>query len=584
MAITIIQDRVNSQLHKYTFIANPIPYLVSSNMSNRKNFKFIFNTYIDHPNIIPTSSYLVNTNKIYKEPVNGYGFFNPQDILSNRLSYDLNYNTITFALRPNSIKNFNIGIGEEYSRELKFTSVQNISGKLVLNFNTLHNLRVGDAIVILSDDPSQFNSNTIVLVDNINSSTSVITNISWNSSYANMAGFIIEGEQFYDNYYSFIDNKAYVGFIFPNYGSQPRPTRFKEGDLVTIRQFPGAQYPQYNRSATILKVDTVTVSGNNYDRVVTNIPWAGTTPVNGGIIFSRNNYYFEDLVYTNTSNWTFVLNGALEYNSYPNFNYATYINNKFLTNSPRKLKIQPGQYHTLALLNGLLINTDKIEKLEIRLYDHSDNIINTLNIVNPYEDSNNRLHQSLSVGVGTQNIDDYLTNNMQFPISWDNVKYYKVRLVDSNTIRSEEFTFELDCPSKYKTHRVMFLNRLGEFDYFNFKQGYNKKQTSELSTFKRKPGSIISNNWNYSIEERGVTTFNSDVKETLILRSYWINKEESIWLKELLSSKEIYVFDDENRPIPINIITNNIEEKVDIQQPLFRLELEFAYSNKNIYN
>jgi hypothetical protein len=590
--ITILQDKVGSQVRKYTFVHNPIPFVVTSNFINRKNFKFIFRTYIDNVNVLPTSSELVSENKVYKLQNVTQGHFDASSILSQRLSYDFKWDTIVMADRNNSVKNYNVGIGEEFSREIKITSVNNNGGFLRLIFDTTHNLREGDAVVIVADDPNQFNQNTNVVVTTINSPTAVTTNIAWTTALTGMTGVAFEAEKFTDNYYSPLNGVDYVGFVFPNYGSGNtlRPTRFRVGDLVTIRQDAGFTHASYNRTATVLQVNNVTIDGNNYTRVITNIRWAGNSPANAGVMFSRNNYYLPDLAFTNTgSQRTYVVNGKLKKDKYPNFDFTTFTPtgdaSRFLTNCPKTLKILTSQFHTLAFLQGTSINTSRVEVVEFKFYDNSNTLITSMNVNNPDADSINRLKQSKVIGVGTKNIDEYRIANSLPAINWSNVSYYTVRLYDNtNTaIRSETIRFNVDCESRYKTHRIAFLNALGEFDYFNFKQGYNKKQKSELKTFTKRHGSVNNGEWSYTKQERGTTVFNSYSEDEIVLRSDWLSEAESVWLKELFTSKEVYLFDEENSPVPIVILDTEVEEKVNIQMPLFRLEVTFKFANSEKY-
>jgi hypothetical protein len=307
-------------------------------------------------------------------------------------------------------------------------------------------------------------------------------------------------------------------------------------------------------------------------------------------MFSRNNYYLPDLVFTNTgSQRTYVVNGKLRHNEYIDFDFATFTPtgdaSRFLTNCPKTLKILPNQFHTLAFLQGTSINTSRVEVAEFKFYDNNNTLITSMDISNPDVDSNNRLKQSKVIGVGTKNIDDYRIANSLPAINWSNISYYTVRLYDNtyNAVRSETLRFNIDCESRYKTHRIAFLNALGEFDYFNFKQGYNKKQKSELTTYRRRVGGVEIGEWSYTKQERGTTVFNSYSEDEIVLKSDWLTEEESLWLKELFTSKEVYLFDDNNEPVPIVLLDTEVEEKVNIQMPLFRLEVTFKFANIERY-
>ena len=83
-------------------------------------------------------------------------------------------------------------------------------------------------------------------------------------------------EVFYDNTYA----GATIGFLVPN------KTKFKTGDTVEVKQYPGAAIASYSGLTKIsdIQPNEKFINGIYYDSIVTGIPFAGNTPVNGGII------------------------------------------------------------------------------------------------------------------------------------------------------------------------------------------------------------------------------------------------------------------------------------------------------------
>jgi hypothetical protein len=101
---------------------------------------------------------------------------------------------------------------------------------------------------------------------------------------------------------------------------------------------------------------------------------------------------------------------------------------------------------------------------------------------------------------------------------------------------SEVRKFKIDTTcSNYENQRIVFLNRLGGWDYFNFTLDSKKSITISRTEYEK----IL--DWNYTIGDRGKTILAQKAETKMVINSNWITEKDSIWLEELLTSPEVYL-------------------------------------------
>jgi hypothetical protein len=176
-----------------------------------------------------------------------------------------------------------------------------------------------------------------------------------------------------------------------------------------------------------------------------------------------------------TSNTFYVFNGAIDYESFPSWDYTKYRmqyvstgTTKFLTNAPREMDIQYDDSYYLDFYSAtapLFGNT----RIFITAY-YKVGGTNTFEIpvggLNAY-----RLYR---IACGPYDINNYF--NAMYINQW--VDKYTIKLTTSGYVQlSEEFTFNLKVPREYKT-RIGFIGRLGAPEYFTFWQRIRSHMTS----------------------------------------------------------------------------------------------------------
>lgn len=127
--------------------------------------------------------------------------------------------------------------------------------------------------------------------------------------------------------------------------------------------------------------------------------------------------------------------------------------------------------------------------------------------------------------------------------------------------------------SPYPKIRLCWLNRLGGFDYFTFNFKSKNTMTAGKTEFKRQLP------WNYTVGERQDYILSTKVDEMWSISSDFITENESNWLKELVSSPEVYVISGTSsstfQKLPIIITDTSYEVKTYLNDKLFAMSVNY---------
>lgn len=300
---------------------------------------------------------------------------------------------------------------------------------------------------------------------------------------------------------------------------------------------------------------------------------------------------YNGTTYTNltvTASFT-ALMMALSFNQFQSYAFNSYeiiaLNDGlFLTNSPRTLKARRNGYAELHFLNNV---SSGAYRLRIRTYLPSGSLIDTYTIDNPYTSSTSDLYWC-SVGVGIYNLNNStLSTGSQLVVDSD-AGSYDVCLIDSlSAVSSEIITFEIDdtC-NRYDGKHIKFLNRLGGFDTFFFSSNENVFiDVSNREQYTKLAGTVSGSpvTWGYNLSDRGQTVIAVDSQERTVLKSGALTDAEYVWLRELITSPEVYAIETYNGVIydrPIVITTSSYEEVYKRNKKMSQLTLEYKYAHK----
>lgn len=280
---------------------------------------------------------------------------------------------------------------------------------------------------------------------------------------------------------------------------------------------------------------------------------------------------------------------ALSFNQFYDYDYTEYqmegvYYGNFLTNSPRILKARRNGYAELHFLN---IENAQVYELKINTYLPDGSLIASYTINNPYETVNVN-NKWVSVGVGIYNLNNStLSSGVQLVVD-DDAGSYDVALYTQDGDRTSEIiTFEIDdtC-NRYEGKHIKFLNRLGGFDTFFFSSNENVFiDVNNREQYTKLAGTVSGSpvTWGYNLSDRGQRVIAVDSQERTILKSGALSDAEYIWLRELITSPEVYAIETYNGVIydrPIIITTSSYEEVYKRNKKMSQLTLEYRYAHK----
>jgi hypothetical protein len=230
-------------------------------------------------------------------------------------------------------------------------------------------------------------------------------------------------------------------------------------------------------------------------------------------------------------------------------------------------KIQLGQYHTLAFLNGKISKDasyhSEVTRIQINPFD-SDNNITSINYVDntslnggaPFgsiisatlNGGDNTNEGLLYFGCGTAQL-------AQLGIDLTNVVGYYVRAYNGTSAVSPNYRFDIqdaDCKG-FETIRLAFLNSLGAWDYYNFTKKSIRKTQINKTAIKQNYGTTpyLSSrpigdffNFDYYTQgtyDGGTRVFNVNAIETIEANTDFIREDEAAILEELFLSPDVYM-------------------------------------------
>tara|TARA_Y100000401_G_scaffold117472_1_gene126454 strand:+ start:36 stop:1463 length:1428 start_codon:yes stop_codon:yes gene_type:complete len=278
---------------------------------------------------------------------------------------------------------------------------------------------------------------------------------------------------------------------------------------------------------------------------------------------------------------------------------------KFLTNAPRVQFVRGGNTAaenidelTIAFINdGLITDGDVLVKMAIEYYNSSGGQIgSTKYFTNDVasggkataDDVKNSL---LYFGCGTYNLESQVDEPDNQPSEFTDWAYYVIYGADgSGNQETDKYYFyrygsgatvddrHQSC-TRYDNIRLAWRNRLGAWDYMNFRGKSVESVDVQKEEMEKVVGSWNSATFDYENYDRGRETLFTEAKRKLVVNSDWLNEDEGAWLEELFTSTNVHLLADNSIVYPM-IITNttytkktSVNDKIKIQ---YTINLEYA--------
>ena len=346
------------------------------------------------------------------------------------------------------------------------------------------------------------------------------------------------------------------------------------------------------------------------------ILYTGVASNTGNPAVTASSYFYvaNGLVDPNDKvNWNWPSGSYFTGSITPNPNVDDFNRQYALTNAPLTQSIQPGEYATIALINGNFnnssTNAQDIYTATITLYDATGSQLTNNTPINKNIRSNGggpRVNESdtwadvytqqtsgtqlLTIGTGYQNLIDGGSVGSLFS-TYPQWAYYDIAICPP----ADESTFSENASAWYAKIRYVrqgpqcgydgvrfaWKNEFGVWDYFTFTLQNDKGYSVDRQFYEQ---SFVPYNSNfpvpYNTERRGEVNFYNKLTQTQAATSNWLTQDEADWLKELFFSANVFQQVD-NDFLPVVITSANLVEKTNPRaQKLFQYVIEFQPANQ----
>jgi hypothetical protein len=304
---------------------------------------------------------------------------------------------------------------------------------------------------------------------------------------------------------------------------------------------------------------------------------------------SQGVYQSGDTAFTNIKS---VWNGVRNQVDWLDFNYVEYningfsLTNKFLTDSPRTIKIDLSQRYALSFILTEKLSADVYTIKSYSGQDATGSLLATGTVNNNLAIDNRYLHKYLRIPVGPLDIETMTATEMTGSTPSTvlvGASSYTIQLRDNtNAQTSELFIFNIgEGCSKYTPVRVHWLNRLGGFDAHNFNMKSIESTGIKKGNYDQQTNSLGVTTYNYQKKSRGTTTYNVELAEKVTINSDYLTEEESLWMEDLATSPSVYIEKEGGEFIAVNLDARKIQRQTSLNDKLMQYTFELSYSIKN---
>ena len=615
----------------YSPINAEVWFNLNSASSSVSDFKYV----VDVNKVDPISSIRTSLGRyrIPPRPSTGYGLFSPHKLLRTQVSYDLQPFIYKIATASKSIVKYGINYGFQYNIGETYTDTYSGTGnRLGLIFTATSSFLPGDIITIdknnKQSNPQYDGTCSVYAVYNLYPLFLLETDKQFVSSTINDGGQVsnilrmvgtssdfygYNGTRQYDEIKTNFSNtlvtynNANTTNFLSNYRTNQIGNPTSYADFSTnydylCKKIYSNQYEtlSFMSDVSILNSNELFIYVSAFDRLGNlqlgfftssispnyrryDLPAGPQNLVNGGYFASTQS----QVIYN--GGFTSSLGGWGNTSSNNGGNYSTF---SIATNQA----VYDGQFDSdgLTLINNVTSFTPGVN------YNFSLQIVTASSPYNNLEctfwlGTNN--HQfttseiyatgtysfnliaggtQAKIGVGTDGQGGKLVLDNLRVTRGDLPEYYMITIADPITgdLKAARYYHIVDNCSPYPTNfRIAFLNRHGAFDYWNF----NWKNINTLNTSKNEFRKVL--DYNYNVGDRQDTVLSQKANETFNISSDWITEYDSKYLKELITSPEVYhINEDDGVYYPIIITDTSYQVKTAIDNKLFCINVTFKYA------
>lgn len=165
-----------------------------------------------------------------------------------------------------------------------------------------------------------------------------------------------------------------------------------------------------------------------------------------------------------------------------------------------------------------------------------------------------------------------------FPLS-GSFSSYTIQAYNGASKLGAPLNFEITCQQKYPNVRIMWKNRLGQFDWFNFYMVSRESFDVQKRNFQPQLGTWDASSLSYAKQDSSNKNYIIDASSMISVNTFFVDQSYNTIFKQLLASDEVYwLYDEANNFVrPLSIETSNVVFKTGVVDHLIQYQFTFKY-------
>ncbi len=186
-------------------------------------------------------------------------------------------------------------------------------------------------------------------------------------------------------------------------------------------------------------------------------------------------------------------------------------------------------------------------------------------------DSDNGILDSETFTLSDQSQDKVVYTN------FDDDQAVKATIQYTGDSGSETSTIKISQLSecKFTPYKTTFINKFGVLQNLYFFKKSVEKMTTKRESYK---ANILASNNTYNTYNHTKRDFNIVANESVSLSSGFVNESYNEVFKQMMLSEKVWITNENNQVLPINIKTSNITYKTSVNDRLVEYTIEFDNS------
>ena len=255
--------------------------------------------------------------------------------------------------------------------------------------------------------------------------------------------------------------------------------------------------------------------------------------------------------------------------------------------------------------DGLVTDGDPIVRMYIQYYDSAGVVIaGTTGAATSHYFINNAANGGIATaddvkntliyfGCGTANLENQEDEVNAQPNNFVDWAYYRIWGANGSGVAETSIYYfyrygsgasvddrHQSC-TRYNNVRIAWRNRLGCWDYMNFRGKSTEAVDVKRTEMESVAGTWDSADFTYENWDSGRQVLFTEGKRKLVINSDWLNEDEAAWLEELFTSANVEVLADNNIVYPVMVMDKTYTKKTSVNNKIkIQYKISLEYSNK----